>query len=112
MKWYKKLYCGENAKKAKYKMFGRIVKNKLTFDTFLIILPTNPQNLLDIISANFLKQPHFKKKRFQDEIYVVGIAKGQDEAFELVRIIIDEVYQATSGFDIPKYLNFGKKLKK
>ncbi len=107
MKWYKKLYYGENARKVKYKIFGKIAKSRLTFDTFLIMLPSNKENLLDIMSADVLKQPHFKNKKIQDSIYIVGIAKGKEEALEVVRVIIDEVYQATKGFDIPKYLHFG-----
>lgn len=52
---------------------------------------------------------HFKKKCIQDEIYVVGIAKGRDEAYELVRDIVDEVYKNTGGFNISRYLKFGSK---
>ena len=28
MKWYKRLYLGDNAKDAKYKIFGKIRENK------------------------------------------------------------------------------------
>ena len=51
MKWYKKLYLGENAEKSRYKVFGRIKMNKFSFNTYLIVLPSNKENLLDIISA-------------------------------------------------------------
>lgn len=107
MKWYRKLYLGENAKKEKYKMFGRICKNRFQADTFLIVLPQASDNLLEIISANYLLQPFFKKKAVSDNIYVVGLAKGRDEAFELVRVIIDEVHSKTGAFDIRGYLHFG-----
>ena len=97
---------GEGARKAKYKVLGHVVKKKFSFDTYLITLPSNTSNILDIYSANVLLQPHFKKKCIQDEIYVVGIAKGRDEAYELVR---DEVYKNTGGFNISRYLKFGSK---
>lgn len=109
MRWYRNLYLGDNAKKAKYKVFGRIRKWKFTSDTFLITLPSSEENLLDITSANFLLQPYFKKKINLDKIYVVGLAKGREEALYLVRDIIDEVYNATGGFDIREYLGFGNK---
>ena len=48
-------------------------------------------------------------KNVNEEIYVVGLAKGRDEALNLVRDIIDEVYNATGGFDIREYLGFGNK---
>ena len=38
MKWYRKLYIGENAKKDKYKVFGHIRKNRFCADTLLITL--------------------------------------------------------------------------
>ena len=111
MKWYRRLYLGDNAKKAKYKMFGRIRKGRFQLDTFLIMLPSNPNNLLDIVSANYVLQPHFKKNIYKEELYVVGLANGKDEALELVRTIVDEVYHNTGGFDISGYLKFGSKSK-
>lgn len=112
MKWYKKLYLGDNAKKAKYKIFGRIRKNRFQIDTFLITLSESPDNLLEIFSANFLKQPYFKKKKNTENIYIVGIAKGYAEALEVVRTIVDDVYNDTGAFDIRKYLKFGQKTKR
>ena len=44
---------------------------------------------------------------YLDKIYVVGLAKGREEALYLVRDIIDEVYSNTKGFDIAGYLHFG-----
>ena len=96
MKWYRGLYMGEGARKAKYKVLGHVVKKKFSFDTYLITLPSNTSNILDIYSANVLLQPHFKKK-------------GRDEAYELVRDIVDEVYKNTGGFNISRYLKFGSK---
>lgn len=108
MRWYKKLYLGEVAAKTKYKIFGRIRRSVFTNDTFLIVLSENNHNLLDIISANTLKQPYYKKKGNLDRIYVVGLAVGHNEALEVVRNIIDELYTSTGGFDIRGYLKFGQ----
>lgn len=110
MKWYRKLYLGDNAKKAKYKIFGRICRGRFQTDTFLITLSDNPDNLLEVYAANILLQPYFKKKAHHDKIYVVGLAKGYLEALEVVRLVIDEVYQNTGTFDIRKYLRFGQNL--
>mgnify|MGYP006918876164 CR=1 FL=1 len=100
---------GENARKAKYKVLGRVIKRKLSFDTYLITLPSNPSNILDMYPANVLLQSHYKKKAAKDDVYIVGIAKGRDEACELVRDIVDEVYSNTGDFDISRYLKFGMK---
>lgn len=110
MKWYRNLYLGEEAKKAKYKIFGKISEKRFTFDTYLIIISANPNNILDIISANEFYQPHFQKE-YANDIYVVGLAKGKDEAFELVRQIIDETYSNSGNVDIATYLRFGSRIR-
>ena len=111
MKWYRNLYLGEGAKQSKYKMFGRIRRGRFQLDTYLITLSDNPDNLLDMFSANVLKQPYFKKQKgiHAREIYVVGLAKGYVEGLEVITAIIDDVYQQTGAFDIPGYLKFGRK---
>jgi hypothetical protein len=91
MKWYRKLYLGENAK-----------MNRFSIDTYLITLPSNDENLLDVFQANMLLQPYYKKA--DRDIFVIGIANGKDEAYEVVRDIIDDVYSHTGAFDIKKYL--------
>ncbi len=77
MKWYRYLYLGDNARKAKYKTFGLIRKNRFTIDTYIVAISVNPDNILDVYSANMLKQPHFKNKSYRDKVYVVGLAEGQ-----------------------------------
>lgn len=109
MKWYKGLYLGDRARKDKYKILGKVVRSRFQADTFLIMLPSNPANILDVVPAVCLNQPHFNNKFYKNEIYVVGIAKGRDEAFELIRSIVDEVYNATGTFNISSYLHFGSK---
>ena len=42
------------------------------------------------------------------DLYVIGLAHGMKEAHEVVKQIIDEVYQATEGFDIITYLQAKK----
>lgn len=108
MKWYRKLYLGDNAKKARYKVLGLIRTGRFQKDTFLIMLPSNPDNLLDVVQAGYVFQPHFKKKMYWNDLYVVGLAKGKAEANEVVRTIVDEVYRNTGGFNIREYLGFGK----
>ena len=112
MKWYRYLYLGDNARKAKYKTFGLIRKNRFTIDTYIIAISDNPDNILDIYSANMLKQPHFKNKSYRDKVYVVGLAKGRNEALELVRCIVDDTYSHTGCVDVAGYLKFGTELRK
>lgn len=112
MKWYRNLYLGDNARKAKYKTFGLIRKNRFTIDTYIIAISDNPDNIFDIFSANVLKQSHFKNKAYRDKVYAVGLAKGRNEALELVRCIVDETYSHTGSVDVAGYLKFGTELRK
>lgn len=91
---------------------GLIRKNRFTIDTYIIAISDNPDNILDIYSANMLKQPHFKNKSYRDKVYVVGLAKGRNEALELVRCIVDDTYSHTGCVDVAGYLKFGTKLRK
>jgi hypothetical protein len=111
MKWLRGLYLGERAKKSKYKVFGRIRRNRFQLNTYLIALSDNPSNLLDLFSANLLNQPYYKKKKNTKNLYIVGLAVGYDEGLEVVRQIIDDVYQNTGGFDIRGFLHFGSDTK-
>ena len=92
LKWYRYLYLGDNARKAKYKTFGLIRKSRFTIDTYIVAISVNPDNILDV--------------------YVVGLAKGRDEALELVRCIVDDTYSHTGGVDVAGYLRFGTELRK
>ncbi|MFR2512270.1 MAG: hypothetical protein ACLS9K_10115 [Lachnospira eligens] len=44
-------------------------------------------------------------------MYVVGLAKGRNEALELVRCIVDDTYSHTR-VDVAGYLRFGTELRK
>ena len=107
MKWYKKLYMGENAKKSKYKIMGKVRTSRFQRDVYLITLANNPNNLLDIYSANQLLQPHFKKAHVLNDICVIGLARGRDEAFHVVEQIISDVYTNTGEFKLREYYKFG-----
>lgn len=109
MKWYRPLYLGEKAKAAKLKTLKKVKGKQVQWDTYFITLPSNPSNLLDIIHANQLLWPYYRSRRVRRKIYVIGIAKGREEAFELVQSIVDEVYRETGGFNIRAYLQFGPK---
>ena len=109
MVWYKNVYLGDNAKKEKSTIVARTEGRRFQFDVYLITLPSNPYNLLEMFSANELIQPHFKKKEAHKDIYIVGIAKGYDEALEVMGAVLTDTYNNTGGFDVAGYLGIGRK---
>lgn len=98
--WTEKVYFSENIKERKReKLRKRLSEGKFAYGYFCVTYPSNPSNVLDIISAGELKYPHYKRS----EIKVLGLAKGYEEAQELVRVLIEEIYRSTGGFDIRNY---------
>ncbi len=75
-------------------------KGKLTADIYLLALPSNPENLLDIIPAKDLLQKGYPKETLR----IIGLAKGKKEALALVTQIVDEVFQETGDVKLVDYL--------
>lgn len=101
--WYEKLYCGEKAAKSKSRLIHRLEKGKLEPDVFVLTLPeSRERNILDIYRAATFKQPHFDGR----DKYVVGIARGRDEAMDIVTKLVDGMYKSGNNFNIRDYLGF------
>ncbi|WP_235828954.1 hypothetical protein [Anaerosacchariphilus polymeriproducens] len=100
MKWYRKLYIGEKAKKDRFKFIWQVKHRHIVWNGYVITLASNEQNLLDIIQVTELLQPYYKNR----ELFIVGIAKGYDEALIVAKDIIDEVYQKTGEFNIRQFI--------
>lgn len=100
MKWYKDLFLGENISSDAKQIIKKIKKKQLTPGVYVIAFASNPKNLLDIIPTMELMQKGYPK----DEIRIVGLALGIKEAKEVVRQIVDEVYQNTGNVDVKAYL--------
>lgn len=105
MRWYGNLYVGGSIAHHKIeKIKWKIRHNAGLVNIYVITLASNPKNLLDIIPSQELMQKAYPKKK----LYVIGLACGYEASLELVRQIVDEVYQNTGTFDIVSYLNVKK----
>lgn len=100
LNWYKNLYIGDNAKKKSKKLIRKINQGAGVIDVYIITLAVNPENSLEIISANLLMQPALRRNC----PVIVGLAKGYDEALEIVEQIVNEVYQETKRAEIRAWL--------
>lgn len=100
MRWYRHLYMGEQARKSRYRIVGKIRWNKLQMDVYVITLSSNQKDLLDIYPSYVLRQKYFQKQ----EYLIVGIAKGYEEALEVAARIVTEVYTETGAFGIREYI--------
>lgn len=108
MIWYENLYIGESIPKKKAKI--RRIKRKVSRHAFLcnifiIVLCRYGTNLLEIIPARELCQKAYPKQG----LYIVGIAKGYEEALETAARIVIDVYKKTGGFELKRCLLNPKK---
>ncbi|MCI9525838.1 MAG: hypothetical protein HFH37_02815 [Lachnospiraceae bacterium] len=99
MIWYKEFYAGESIGYKKEKVKWKILHNAGQLDIYVIALSSNPHNLLDIISSIELMQKAYPRQ----DMMVVGIDKGYDNAVGLAGRIIMDVFQKTGNLNIREY---------
>lgn len=104
MTWHENLYVGESIIHKTDKIKWKICHNAGQLSIYVIALASNEQNLLDIIPARELMQKGYPKQG----LYIVGLAKGYEEAVEVAASIVDEVYRATGSFAVRSYLTAGE----
>lgn len=76
-----------------------IINRKILHNIFCIALASNDKNLLDIINANEFKFPHYDRITTK----VIGICKGKDNAVDLVKRLLEDVYKQTGNYDLRTY---------
>lgn len=99
MYWCNKIYYGDRASENQKELLKNLKYKKWSLGVYVITLPENEHNLLDIFETIQFKQPSFRKKK----LTVVGIAVGKDEAFALVQRIVQDVYEQTGGFGVKDF---------
>ena len=92
LNWYKNLYIGDNAKKKPKKLIHKINQGAGVIDVYVITLAVNPENSL-MQSALRRNCPT-----------IIGLAKGYEEALEIIEQIVNEVYQETGTAEIRTWL--------
>lgn len=100
MEWYNKLYVSEGASKRKRSIKRNIRMNRFQPGVYVITLPMNPENILDIFPAAVLKQNYYKKA----DMMAVGLATTIDEAKSLAVDILMDCYNNTGHFNIANFI--------
>lgn len=99
MRWAKELYLSESTAKKKDKIIRKADRGVGMVSIYFISLASNEQNLFDIFHAAHLKQPAF----YSQNPFVVGIASGYEEALEMTRQMVEDIYRETGGFGVREY---------
>lgn len=98
LKWHKNYYKGPNVKNVTGIRL-KLIQGKPVPGIYLITLSENPHNLLEILPALTLIQE--TAARICPEI--IGIAKGKEEALELITDMVQTVYEETGELNIKEY---------
>ena len=96
----KKNFKVRKEEKKKEKILRKLEAGKLQPSVHVITLAISEKNQLEIYPTLQFKQPAFPEQ----DLFVVGITKGYEEAVELVEQIVQEVYEQTGGCDIRSYI--------
>mgnify|MGYP000599448054 CR=1 FL=1 len=99
LKWQENFLAGESVKDPE-KIKKKLNSGNPVLGIYLLTLSENPVNLMDIIPAAMAM---LIQKSFYG-ICPIGMAKGKEEALEMVRSLIDEMYRETGTFATAEYI--------
>ena len=100
MEFYKDLYVSEFLEKKRNKLV-RDIRHKESYPSiYVIVLPACDHNQLELYSSIMLKQKVYDR----DDLFIVGIADGYDDALMIVQRIYDDVLLKTGNTDVRRYL--------
>lgn len=99
MRWYDDLYVGYNALKSKKEIIRKIKKGKPQMNKYVIALPFNDYDTLDIYPSYVLTQKWYRKS----DMVIVGITEGMEEAMDMMQLIVMDCLRETGGLKVKKY---------
>lgn len=100
MKFLQELYLGEHLGSKADRMLENIMDGKAIPNLYLLAMSNHPDNMLEMIPEWEILQKGYPK----EELRIVGIAKGRQDAFKLVQFIIEESMEKIGTADIRAYL--------
>ena len=107
MEWDKNLYVGSSISHKKNQVKWKIIHNAGQLGIYVITLPSNPLNILDVIPAWALMQKSYPRK----DKYVIGLAGNYEEALSVAAAIVNDVYTNTGTFQVSEYIKNRKTTK-
>lgn len=100
MEFYVDLYVGESLENRRDKIIKKLKAEKFQLNCYVIALTENPRNQLEFFDSVLLMQKNYRR----DNLFIVGIASGYDEALEIIREITEDTYRKNKDADIRKYI--------
>lgn len=100
MRWYEHLYVGERARKRRFSIIQNIRSEKLQPEIYVITPASNGNNILDIHPSATLLHPYYREQN----LLILGIALGYQEAMEVAGTIVDEMFRKTGELNLEQFL--------
>lgn len=100
MKYCNDLYFSERLARRREKILDRLKRKKYVPELYLLLIPADGRNQLEIVSTLYFLQPDYP----EEDAYVAGIAGNYDDALDMVEEISAEVYRETGDLNIREYL--------
>lgn len=101
MQFLEHMYISDNISEDERRIRDRLRGNKAPFYWFVIVLSTTRDGLLDIISVSFLRH----KWLADEDVCVIGVAKGYVHALYLMEKIVQDVYKVTGDCSLKEYFS-------
>jgi hypothetical protein len=101
MRWNKNLFV-RNIKSVD-RVKWKIEHKAGLVEVYVIALSRSDGSLLEVYPSYTLHQSHIRAQ----DLYIIGLARGYQNALELVRIIVDKIYCETGSFNIKTYFEEG-----
>lgn len=100
MRWYEDLYVGYNLLDKKRQVIRKIKNGKPQLNKYVITLPQNDYDTLEIYLSNILNQKWYR----DSDMVVVGITEGMEEAMDMIQLIIMDCLNDTGEVKVKKYI--------
>lgn len=101
--FYKELYISPALEKKRRKVMWKLRTGRPQPLVYIISLAKN-NDLFEIYHSGMLKQKYYKKK--ENTPYIIGVAGGYGEAIDLVTRMLQDVLDATGGYDVKAYFKY------
>lgn len=100
MIWYEDLYVGYSLLAQKRQIMRKIKNGKPMFNKYVITLPQNDYDTLEIYPSNVLTQKWYR----ESDIVVIGIAEGKEEAMDMMTLIVMDCLEQTGGVKVKDFI--------
>lgn len=100
MIWYDDLFVGKSiSPHRKWRIIRKVKRRSIPGVGYLLTLSANPDNLIDIISVQVVRQRYYPRK----DLIVIGLAGDHEEAMMLAGEIISGIYAVQGNFKLREF---------